>query len=221
MFTSTERRFTIRAAVHDDLRSMPALHQAAFPDSLATYLGDGYLRAYYRWFVTSPESITYIAQAESGDIVGFAAGAENGKRYYAELYGERRKELMRTAFIGLLTHPQALIRLGRMFPVAKDIISRRLPGRRRTTTTNAPTSPITSGINASYISLTVLPDWRKGGIGQALTSSIIEEARRRGCPVITLSVRRDNDKAIRIWERTGWTRQSEKDHLVYYTLVLK
>lgn len=44
------------------------------------------------------------------------------------------------------------------------------------------------------------------GIGSLLLEALLAEAARRGCPEVFLEVRVDNDRALRLYERRGFTR---------------
>jgi ribosomal-protein-alanine N-acetyltransferase len=59
----------------------------------------------------------------------------------------------------------------------------------------------------AYIqTIAVAPAARRHGIGEALLLELLAEAARRGCPHVDLEVRADNDDAIRLYERHGFTR---------------
>jgi ribosomal-protein-alanine N-acetyltransferase len=59
----------------------------------------------------------------------------------------------------------------------------------------------------AYIqTIAVAPTAQRRGIGDALLTELINEAERRGCPHLDLEVRADNDTAIRLYERHGFTR---------------
>jgi ribosomal-protein-alanine N-acetyltransferase len=59
----------------------------------------------------------------------------------------------------------------------------------------------------AYIqTMAVAPAARRHGLGAALLTELLDEAARRGCPHVDLEVRADNDTAIRLYERHGFTR---------------
>ncbi|HEX3899842.1 MAG TPA: ribosomal protein S18-alanine N-acetyltransferase [Mycobacteriales bacterium] len=59
----------------------------------------------------------------------------------------------------------------------------------------------------AYIqTIAVSPVAQRRGIGDALLTELISESVRRGCPHLDLEVRADNDTAIRLYERHGFTR---------------
>ena len=55
------------------------------------------------------------------------------------------------------------------------------------------------------VSLGVLADWRRAGIGSALLDSVCCEARRRGAAEVVLEVATDNHAARALYEAHGFT----------------
>ncbi|HVS68861.1 MAG TPA: ribosomal protein S18-alanine N-acetyltransferase [Mycobacteriales bacterium] len=59
----------------------------------------------------------------------------------------------------------------------------------------------------AYIqTIAVVPQSQRRGIGEALLVELLDEADRRSCEHVDLEVRADNDPAIRLYERHGFTR---------------
>jgi ribosomal-protein-alanine N-acetyltransferase len=59
----------------------------------------------------------------------------------------------------------------------------------------------------AYIqTIAVSPVVQGNGIGNAMLLELIAESERRNCPHLDLEVRADNDTAIRLYERHGFTR---------------
>jgi len=59
----------------------------------------------------------------------------------------------------------------------------------------------------SYVqTIAVAPDAQGHGLGTRLLAALVEESQRRGCKRLDLEVRADNDAAIRLYERHGFTR---------------
>ncbi|HWC34693.1 MAG TPA: ribosomal protein S18-alanine N-acetyltransferase [Mycobacteriales bacterium] len=58
----------------------------------------------------------------------------------------------------------------------------------------------------AYIqTIAVAPSAQRRGIGEAMLIELLTEADRRGCDHVDLEVRADNDAAIRLYERHGFT----------------
>ena len=59
----------------------------------------------------------------------------------------------------------------------------------------------------SYVqTIAVAPDRQGSGLGTRLLTALLEESVRRGCERLDLEVRADNEVAIRLYERHGFTR---------------
>lgn len=64
------------------------------------------------------------------------------------------------------------------------------------------------GSSADVQTLGVRPDSQGRGVGGALLTAVLAEARRRGAAVMLLEVRADNPGAQRLYERYGFERLS-------------
>jgi [ribosomal protein S18]-alanine N-acetyltransferase len=61
------------------------------------------------------------------------------------------------------------------------------------------------GADADVQTLTVSEEFQRRGYGQTLLSELIIEAQRRRAPFLLLEVREDNNAAIALYERDGFT----------------
>jgi GNAT superfamily N-acetyltransferase len=61
------------------------------------------------------------------------------------------------------------------------------------------------------IAIAVVPNRRGSGVGGALLRQLLDTARSQGFEALSLSTRRDNLVAIRLYERHGFTRLSDID----------
>lgn len=58
---------------------------------------------------------------------------------------------------------------------------------------------------AQIMTVGVIPTAQKRGIGQRLLDALLDEARRRGAEAVVLEVRVDNEPALRLYRRNGFT----------------
>lgn len=61
------------------------------------------------------------------------------------------------------------------------------------------------------IAIAVVPNRRGSGVGRALLRKLLDTARSQGFEALSLSTRRDNPAAIRLYEGHGFTRLSDTD----------
>lgn len=58
---------------------------------------------------------------------------------------------------------------------------------------------------AQIMTVGVIPAAQKRGIGQRLLDALLDESRRRGAEAVVLEVRVDNEPALRLYRRNGFT----------------
>ena len=63
---------------------------------------------------------------------------------------------------------------------------------------------------ADVQTIAVAPRSQGRGLGRELLDALVVEAERRGCSQLFLEVRVDNDRAISLYERTGFERQGRR-----------
>ena len=63
------------------------------------------------------------------------------------------------------------------------------------------------------IDISLLPEYRNGGVGTTLLGELIEESRKSGVP-LRLQVQRNNQAAIRLYQRLGFS-TIEQDEVYY------
>ena len=64
---------------------------------------------------------------------------------------------------------------------------------------------MTLGETSQILTIGVVPDAQRHGIGQAMLDALLQEAARRGATEVFLEVRVDNQAALRMYERNGFT----------------
>lgn len=119
-----------------------------------------------------------------------------------------------------MTAAYALDRMGNGGPLPADVLERLVPGLRSHPTTLvflAYVEDVAVGIATCFVGfstfaarplinvhdLSVLPEYRGRGIGQALLRAVEGAARERGCAKVTLEVQENNHRARRLYERAG------------------
>jgi len=63
---------------------------------------------------------------------------------------------------------------------------------------------LTVGGTAEVLTVGVLPEMRRQGIGEQLMAGLLAEARRRAASEVLLEVRMDNDSARKLYEKLGF-----------------
>ncbi|HEX2205772.1 MAG TPA: GNAT family N-acetyltransferase [Longimicrobium sp.] len=188
-------RVEVRPLGAADLARVAEVHRAAFPGSALTALGGDAPRRYYAWLLAGPHDAHPRGAFAEGRLVGFCFGGV----YRGALTGYVRGNAPYLALRALL-RPRLL--LGGAFRKAAALGARLLVRTPRRT-------PPPGGWLPSFgiLSIAVHPEARGTGAARALMDDAEAEARRRGFGVMHLSVRPENARAVRFYEKCGWERR--------------
>jgi ribosomal protein S18 acetylase RimI-like enzyme len=183
----------IRRAALEDLDDLVDLHYASFEprEHMALYLGRDFIRAMYRWFIGSPRTVTIVAE-DQGKIVGLHTGCSGP--YFNLMFTQNKAATVRS-FVRrpwVIFYPVILKRfMGAFF--AKNNRLHKLAADR---------TYMNFGIIAIHY------DYRKKGLGVALTDGLVEEGYKRGWYKFYLITYKRNDAAARTLKSSGgWMRE--------------
>jgi ribosomal protein S18 acetylase RimI-like enzyme len=172
-----------------DIRSIAAVHRAAFRSFFLTQLGPAFLRAYYRTVLEHPGGILLVA-VQDESIVGFSAGFIDPPGFYS-LLRKKRIRLGLAALPWLITHPANL---------ARTIWNYRL-----TLEESRESDPGISQV-AELSSIAVRPNGQGVGAGRQLLAVFVDAARGSGAARVTLTTdAAGSDATNRFYARAGFT----------------
>ena len=195
----------------DDINDAVGLHMRAFPDSRSTKLGKVYVKKMFCWFLEYQADLS-LAARKDGEIIGYVIGAVGG-------YG---RKLFRYAFFevvfGLLSHPGLWFQ-SETFLLWESYLKGLLPEK---TTASANEINPHQAKKAALAGIAVDPDQRGQKIGTTLVIAFETAAANLGVDKLTLSVHSDNLSARRLYDRCGWTMDSENQaaNTVHYMKVI-
>lgn len=179
----------VRSASVPEIRSIAAVHRAAFRSFFLTQLGPVFLWAYYRTVLEYPGGIL-LAAVQDESIIGFAAGFIDPPRFYSFL----RKKWLRlslTALPWLIIHPANLVRAFR--------------NHRLTLEESRETDPAMAQV-AELSSIAVRPSSQSIGVGKQLLAAFVDTARGSGAARVTLTTdAAGNEAANQFYVRAGFT----------------
>jgi GNAT superfamily N-acetyltransferase len=189
----------ISPATPADLSALVALHGACFSTEDCAQLGQGFIRAAYRWFLTSPGTLVLVAR--SGErLVGLTALSDRP-------YG---RPLLRACWwrvlSGLLRRPWLAARLDWL----------------RGSGASPRSGAVGSGRAAQIAFTSVVADARGRGIGRGLKQASIQACLDWGAESINAGVRRGDTRARALSERAGFVEVPELSsaRLVHLRLAL-
>lgn len=206
---------TVRGMSTSDLKSVALLHQALFPGQLLTLLGTNLLIRFYGEFVTGEESLAFVAVAD-GEPVGLVTATRHKAALFRRFYRANLPRVVLTACAtpriwGLLWRGAATRRTQ-----LRHVLGM-LSVRAQTSSSNgsAP-EDVTMDIPTRLMSIGVAPAWRGKGLAEKLVEVLCERLRAEGVDVVGLSVRQENARAIRYYDRTGWIVHQRTASGIYY-----
>lgn len=179
----------ITPATPADLPSLVELHLACFSEDehFALKLGRPFLRAAYRWFLTSPGTLVLVARVGKR-LAGFTALADHP--YNLPMLRACKWQ----ALMGLLRRPWLILRPDWLRRLTSTLISSRVQHRKKT----------------AQIAFTgVALDVQGRGIGRALKLASIQTCRGWGVAAVITGVRRMNTRAKAMNERAGFVEVPE------------
>jgi ribosomal protein S18 acetylase RimI-like enzyme len=179
----------IRAGTEADAERAATLHASEITEGFLPSLGRPFLVRLYRRVVRSPRSFLLVAQ-DDGAVVGFVAGTESVRDLY-------RSFLLHDGAVATLA---ALPRVARSWRRVAETL--RYPA-------GAEADPRGDGSalpQAELLAIAVAPAARGHGIGRRLVEALTTEFERRGVRAIRVVVGADNDTAIDLYERSGFTK---------------
>ena len=170
----------IRAGTEADVTLAATLHASQITEGFLPTLGRPFLSRLYRRVVRSPGSFLLVADDE-GKPVGFIAGTQDVSSLY-------RSFLLRDGIVATLGALPAVARSAR-----RVVETLRYPAGEK----ELPT--------AELLAIAVVPGARGRGAGRQLVAALTDEFQRRGIIAVKVTVGADNEEAIRLYERCGFS----------------
>lgn len=201
-----ETRFSIRLATVADIDGLTELHLASFEpeDHVPVRLGKNYVRATYRWLVTS--GISYVLVADTGSqIVGLIAVAD--RAFTAPMFKACFKEFL----LAIIRNP---LLLG-----YRDLWRRLL--RRPDATSQGRHIADYPGMAQMTIGA-VDENYRGFGVFPALVEATCTYSIERGSRAIRAGIYKENTSSRRVFIKLGWieTPILETRDTVFYVMFL-
>lgn len=186
---------------HKTLESLAECHIRCFPGYFLTNCGPRLVALFYEDFLESPIAMGFVAiDHATGMVVGFVTGNTDGPAYRQwslwRQRGLRAKLLVGRLFCSIRLWGQVLLRAVR----AAGSVLTRLAGK------GGAGGLDPRDAKARLLSIGVLPEMRGSGVAAALIEQFENACRARGETRVGLSVFADNSRAIRFYEKSGWTR---------------
>lgn len=195
---------SVRLMAPSDLDAVVEWHLEAFPSGFYAQLGVRFMRAWFAAHVAAPASISLVACAGDGAVVGYLLGTLDDADYRDRSAGDGARLLARgtAAFVarpglwGEFARVRARPYAGRA--------ARRILGRGAATRRGAG--------DGELVYICVEADHRRRGAGAALLEAFTGEAIRSGTTRLHLVTELDNTGAQRFYSHHGWHVMADTAH---------
>ena len=210
--SSNHGTVAIRRLREGDAEFAATLHRDALPHGFFVALGMPFLRSYYGAFVNSPEAVALLASCDDAPA-GILVGTVDDGAHYRFIVRRWWWRLLPWAFLGLVAHPSLATRFLR---TRARRYARGFVRLARRTTPAAPAgatraeAPTPAGV---LTHLAVTAQSRGAGVGAALVSAYVDEARSRGARRLRTVTLADEQGAGAFYERVGWQAGPERADL--------
>jgi ribosomal protein S18 acetylase RimI-like enzyme len=187
-----------------DLPQLAQCHTRAFPGSLSSHQGPGFVMKMLEWYIMAERGVMFHVMAD-GQIVGYCGGIrihEPGLPGAVTSISQHSFWAFVRAYLKkpwLILHPENLKRRGY---IARNILIRLRPKKARTSISQATREEFRTSWGLVVIG--VAPDCQGRGIGGRMLREFERLAHLDGVDRIQLSVKPANQQAIRSYKRNGW-----------------
>ncbi len=195
----------------DDLKAMAQCHRSAFPKSLSSKLGLKYCKKMLQWYIVSPNRFLFHLQQDN-TIIGYCGGfIRNGEQHGSST--GMTQHAFRQGIFSLLSRPWLLLHpeIKKNYRFLQRNLLLRFKGN------NAPKSkPVKDStlniLTAGLVVIGVEPASQGKQYGKLLLEEFEHIARIKGAVKLILSVKKNNEQAIKSYLKNGWLVGKSDDH---------
>jgi Acetyltransferases len=213
----------IRQATLNDLPAIACVHRVCFPDSYSSQLslfrspigGGNLLESFYMEYMNDNPELFVVADDENSGIVGFCMGYYMDKDDQMQNFFRKNRfcVLWKTFLLLLIGNKQAWNKILSRLKHKPDISD--------WTIVNDKYEYIKNKERGDLLSVCVLPDCRGKGYAQGMMEYYLDAMKKAGRKLCLLSVKKDNERAKRYYERNGFElyRTRGNEGLTYIKLL--
>jgi GNAT superfamily N-acetyltransferase len=204
-----------------DLKKIALCHRAAFPKSLSSKLGLNYCMKMLSFYLVDERGLLFHLN-EGEEIVGYCGGLMNKVPGMHGSATSMTQYTFKALTLNVLIRPWLIFNheIRANLPLIIRNIKLKLLGRDtgKTASTTPPNREFIPSMGLVVIG--VSPEHQGKGYGSLLLREFESRARKEGFPRIHLSVRKNNNQAIRAYEKNGWVTDKEgKEELSMYKML--
>ncbi|HMQ67502.1 MAG TPA: GNAT family N-acetyltransferase [Ignavibacteria bacterium] len=202
-----------------DLPKLAECHRSAFPDSLSSRMGKKYLEEMIAWYLSDSSKILFHAEVD-GRCIGYCGGmildgtqptgSASGMMQYS--FNSAVKAIMLRPW--LLVHKEFLNK----YKLIYKNIKRKFSGKKKQS--EALKKKKKKELPEKEMGLVVIgvsSDYHGKGIGSVLLQEFENKTKSMDIKKMGLAVRRENEKALKSYQRNGW--EISKEHPGYFEMT--
>ncbi|HWL97938.1 MAG TPA: GNAT family N-acetyltransferase [Nocardioidaceae bacterium] len=190
-----------------DLGFVVREHRRHFPHGFFARLGGGFLREYYRAFLTSAKSRTVVAELD-GAPVGYLVGVTDPAAHRSHVVHRHGRVLVARAVAAMLVRPSLAFRFLR---TRVGLYTRKLLRRGPRVPSGGSVEASDDGCATAVLThVAVTPEAQSIGIGTELIDRFDREVAGVGCDRLALVTASGDDGAGPYYRRRGWTPRGDR-----------
>jgi ribosomal protein S18 acetylase RimI-like enzyme len=205
-----ENKYSITYAQASDMPDIGICHMLSFPDSLTTRLGKRTVVDMLMWYLSAPNKFLFFIK-EGYTVIGYCGGyLKDGSDQYGSSSGMTQFGF-KSAGIALLTKPWLLLHpeVVKKYGFILKNIARKI-GLYNEQTKTASTNNSEGLGTAGLVVIGVHPQWQGKGIGTLLQQEFECKALELGAKRLSLTVKKNNGKAVKSYYRNGYVIYKEE-----------
>lgn len=192
-------------ASQSDLKILAECHRKAFPKALSTAMGTHYVEKMLEWYLIDERGFLFFLKGEGNSCIGYCGGIKveglgrdgSASSMIQHSYSSAVQAMLKRPW--LFIHPEFLKKYKLALRNILKRFSTKKPAKVTTVTSSKPIEP--------YVGLVVIgvdPKFMGKGYGSKLLVEFERHAAFLGFKKISLTVKTDNQIAIRSYLRNGW-----------------
>lgn len=201
----------IDIACEHDIRAIAYCHREAFPSSLSSALGMCFLIRSFQWYLANQDAFLLVAKDVNGLIMGYAGGLFVHKKSTHGSSTSMIQYAFKEAVIGMLIKPWLLFHpeLFRNYRlILKNVRLKIFPQKK----SNRSSVNCQKRIQSLGLVVIGTSNTERGkGVGSALLQAFENQGRILKAEHLHLSVRKNNLKAIKAYNKNGWMYMKETE----------
>ncbi len=187
-----------------DLEKIAVCHMSAFPDSLSTKMGLRYLKKMIEWYLADEKRFLFHLE-ENGKCAGYCGGMIHDGTQPSGSASGMIQYSFNEAVIAIMLRPWLLFHKEVLTKYA--LIKKNVKNRFKKKVINKEPKVLSSEKPEPSVGLVVIGvsmEFQGKGYGSVLLQEFERRAKDMNYKLINLTVRNDNDQAIKAYERNGW-----------------